>query len=263
MAKEITINENDAYRHFSKLATKYRNLRITDVEPILYIKNKLKEKSKISLADVGCGDGRYSLKLLQSLGKNCYLYCVDPNENMLTHLKDYLSEYKFTNFCIKKGYAEKLPLKTDSMDCVVTFNTLNHIKLKKFLDEVSRCLVHDGILFVYTRLRDQNLRNIWGKYFPSFNNMGELFYEFDELKHHIQQANMKVHSSKVFGFHRTSSLDILVDKAQNKYYSTFDLYSEKMFEECLEKFQKNLKENFRDLEKIKWLDEYMLLEIRR
>jgi ubiquinone/menaquinone biosynthesis C-methylase UbiE len=72
--KEIAISENEAHRHFSKIASKYRNLRTTDLDPILHIKNQLNGKSGISMADVGCGDGRYSLELLRCLGDNCYLH---------------------------------------------------------------------------------------------------------------------------------------------------------------------------------------------
>lgn len=51
------------HHHFLKIAHQYRDLRTTDLEPILFIKNKLHKHSKILAADVGCGDGRYDLKL--------------------------------------------------------------------------------------------------------------------------------------------------------------------------------------------------------
>ncbi len=39
--KEIEVVEEHTYNHFSKIASKYRSLRITDSEPILFIKNQL------------------------------------------------------------------------------------------------------------------------------------------------------------------------------------------------------------------------------
>ncbi len=123
--KEIAISEKEIHKHFSKIASKYRSLRTTDLEPILHIKNKLNGKSGISIADVGCGDGRYSLELLRYLGDNCYIHCIDSNENMLEHLKDYLTEQNAMNFCVKPGDANKLPLENDSMDCIVTFNAIH------------------------------------------------------------------------------------------------------------------------------------------
>ena len=110
MAKAIVISESNTYRHFSKIASKYRNLRTTDSEPISYIKNQLNGKSGITMADVGCGDGRYSLELLKALDEKCYIHCIDSNEDMLRHLKDYLTEQNATNFCIRQGDANKQPL---------------------------------------------------------------------------------------------------------------------------------------------------------
>ena len=101
MKNEIKIDEVNS--HFSEIASKYRNLRKTDLEPILHIRNQLDEKPGISIADVGCGDGRYSLELLKSLGDECYLHCIDSNENMLQYLKEYMKENNVMNFCVRPG----------------------------------------------------------------------------------------------------------------------------------------------------------------
>jgi len=260
--KEIAISENQAHRHFSEIASKYRSLRTTDLEPILHIKNQLNGKSGIRMADVGCGDGRYSLELLRCLD-NCYLHCIDSNEDMLKHLKDYLTEQNTMNFCVRPGDANKLPLENDSMDCIVTFNAIHHFDIQKFLGEVVGCLKDNGRLFIYTRLRNQNSRNIWGQHFPLFSDMENRLYELYELKNHLQESDMMIHSTKVFGHHRTSSLDNLIEKARNKHYSTFALYSEDTFEESLQAFQQNIRNNFDNLEEIKWYDENILLEIRK
>jgi len=261
MKREIAVSEENTNDHFSEIASKYRNLRKTDLEPILHIKNQLNEKSGISIADVGCGDGRYSLELLKCLGEKSYLHCIDLNENMLLYLKDYLTENNTMNFCVRQGDASKLPLENDSMDCIVTFNSIHHFDIQRFLGEVFGCLKDDGHVFIYTRLRNQNSRNIWGQYFPLFAEIENRLFEFDELKHHIQKGDMKIDHTKVFGQHRTSNLSNLVEKARNKHYSTFSLYSDDTFEKSLEKFKQNIRNNFDDLEKIQWQDENILLEI--
>ena len=249
--------------HFSAIASKYRNVRTLDAKPILHIKNILKEKPKISMADIGCGDGRYSLELLKCLGDKCYLHCIDSNEKMLTYLENYLIEQNATNFCVRPGNADKLPLENNSMDCIVSFNAIHHFDIQRFLAEALGCLKNDGHLFIYTRLRNQNSRNIWGQYFPLFTEMENRLYELDELEKHIQNADMSIHSTKVFGYSRTSSLDRLVHQAQNNHYSTFTLYDKETFDESLEAFQQNIKKNFDDLGQIKWYDENILLEIRK
>ncbi len=263
MTKEIAVSESLIQRHFSEIASKYRILRTTDSEPILRIKNQLNGKSEINMADVGCGDGRYSAELLRALGDKCYLHCIDSNEDMLMYLKDYLTEQNTMNFCVRPGDANRLPLENDSMDCIVTFNAIHHFDIAKFLGETFECLKEDGHLFIYTRLRNQNSRNIWGQHFPLFIEMENRLYEFDELKHHIQEADMKIHSTKVFGYLRTSSLSKLVEKACNSHYSTFALYSEDTFEESMQTFKQNIRNKFDDLEEIKWQDENILLEIRK
>ena len=74
---------------------------------------------------------------------------------------------------------------------------------------------------------------------------------------------MNIHSTRVFGHSRTSSLDRLTHQAQNNHYSTFALYDKETFDESLEIFQQNIKKNFDDLEQIKWHDENILIEIRK
>ncbi len=262
-SKEIYITEKHTHNHFSKIASKYRTLRTTDSEPILFIKNRLNGKSKINMADVGCGDGRYSLELLRCLEDKCYLHCIDSNENMLKHLKDYLTEQNTMNFCVRPGDANKLPLENDSMDCIVTFNAIHHFDIQKFLEEALGSLKEDGQLFIYTRLRNQNSRNIWGQYFPLFTEMENRLFEFDELKNHIQQADMRIFHKKIFGYTRTSSLTKLLEKAQSNHYSTFSLYSEESFETSLETFEQNIRNNFDDLENICWQDENIIIEIEK
>jgi hypothetical protein len=128
---------------------------------------------------------------------------------------------------------------------------------------VLRSLKDDGHLFIYTRLRNQNSRNIWGEHFPLFAEMEDRLYELDELEQHIQNSDMNIHSTRVFGYPRTSSLERLVNQAQNHHYSTFAIYDKETFDESLEIFQQNIKDNFDDLEQITWYDENILLEIRK
>ena len=261
--KEIAVGKNQTYNHFSKIAAKYRRLRTTDSEPILFIKNRLNGKSITNIADVGCGDGRYSLKFLQCLGDGCFLHCVDSNEDMLKHLEEYFSENQIENFCIRPGDANRLPLETDSMDCILTFNAIHHFNIQKFFGEVTRTIKDDGRFFIYTRLINQNSRNIWGKHFPLFVEMENRLYDFVELKNHIQQADMRINYKKIFGYNRTSGLAKLLEKARNNHYSTFSLYSDDTFETSIEIFEQNIRNNFDDLENIKWQDENILIEIEK
>jgi len=55
------------HSHFSRLASSYRQVRTTDVEPIPFIGETLKGLPEVKAADVGCGDGRYDILILLSL----------------------------------------------------------------------------------------------------------------------------------------------------------------------------------------------------
>jgi len=85
MGKTITAVQN-MYSHFAKISSVYRQIRSTDVEPIAFIGETLKNLPEVKAADVGCGDGRYNLLLFQHLN-NLLLTCIDINESMLEQVK--------------------------------------------------------------------------------------------------------------------------------------------------------------------------------
>ncbi len=252
------------HHHFSRIARKYRILRTTDLEPILCIKKELQKLPKIKAADVGCGGGRYAVKLFQCLGDRLYLHCIDDNSKMLKQLDGYLAQHEIKNFQIREASAEDLPIEDDSLDCIFTFNAVHHFKLLGFLEEASRVLKNNGYLFVYTRSRSQNSENIWGKYFPLFNQKETRLYELNELKEILRKiSKLKIQSVEYFKYKRVSSLDWLVEQAQNHHYSTFNLYTEEEFARSLDKFKQNLQLHFKDLKNIKWFDENILLVVRK
>jgi SAM-dependent methyltransferase len=180
---------------------------------------------------------------------------------MIQHLKDYLTEKKFTNFSARAGDASKLSLENNSMDSIMTFNAIHHFDLDKFFSESHEILKNDGKLIIYTRLRNQNYRSVWGEHFPLFGDMETRLYELNELEEYAKNADLKIKSTRVFGHGRTSSLERLVEQAKGNHYSTFALYDDETFDESLDIFQKNIKKNFSDLEHITWHDENILLEI--
>jgi len=65
----MQMNDSKDYMHghFAEVAASCNEIRTTDVEPILYIKKKLKHKKAIHALDIGCGGGRYCLRLFQHL----------------------------------------------------------------------------------------------------------------------------------------------------------------------------------------------------
>ncbi len=250
--------------HFSRIAPRYRQLRTTDSAPVLYIVPFIRHLPRIIAADFGCGTGRYPLKLFQYLGDRLFLYCIDNNREMLAQLQRYLKRHHIRNLRVLNHHAEDTILQEDSLDCVFTFNAIHHFRSEDFFSQASRILKKEGLLFIYTRFRSQNARNIWGRYFPGFSEKETRLYELHEMKQVIAGfPELEMIEIKYFRFPRVASIDWLLNRAQHHHYSTFSLYREEEFRVALEKFEENLKTHFDDLNRIHWVDENVMLVVRK
>lgn len=252
----------DMHGHFTQVAHKYRQVRTTDPEVILSIAATLEGKKDIRAADVGCGAGRYDLLLFQHLN-NLHLTCIDINEYMLEQVSTYLTKNGIRNFETAQSDAGGIPLQDSSMDCIFTFNAIHHFDFGKFVEKCGKALKDDGRVFIYTRLRSQNARNIWGRYFPSFSAKETRLYELDEIEQCMQTSgSLALETTKRFKFERNSTLERLTEQAQAKHYSTFSLYSDSEFSGALSAFQRNIREQFPDTNQIQWVDENILLVLK-
>jgi ubiquinone/menaquinone biosynthesis C-methylase UbiE len=218
----------------------------------------------IEAADVGCGAGRYDISLIQSLKGKLYLHCIDSNQDMLNNLQSYLLENKINEFKITQAHAHDLPIKNRALNCVFTFNAVHHFKINEFLNESIRVMKDEGYLFIYTRLRSQNLGSVWGKHFPLFNEKEDRLFELNELTEILGTfSNIKLVATEFFKFQREDSLENLLEQVKNFHYSTFYLYSDVEFEQCLEVFIKNIHRNYSKVNDIRWFDENIMLVIQK
>ncbi len=252
------------HHHFSRIAHKYEDLRTTDLEPILFIKKKLQHLTRIEVADVGCGVGRYDIKLFNHLGKRLYLTCIDYNKSMLNELTKNLKGHKIKNFKTINASAMALPLAANSLDAIVNFNAIHHFTFLDFLRESSRVLRDNGYLFIYTRLRSQNKKNIWGRFFPEFHEKEKRLYELWECKERLKKIPILIlESIEYFTYKRLTKLEWLLTQATHHHYSTFYLYDKKEFKDALKKFQENITHHFKDLDNIIWHEENIMFIIRK
>ena len=250
--------------HFSHIADQYKNLRTSDLEPVLYISKQFDGLPSIQAADIGCGTGRYDLLLFQHLRDKLYLHCVDNNKEMLEQLNSYLKQNKIENFKATCCLARNLPFDDECLDSMLSFNAIHHFKIRDFLSEVLRILKDGGYLFVYTRTRTQNNRNIWGKFFPLWNEKERRLYEVDEFRDILREyPKLKIKKEVLFTYERASSLKSLLKQVRGHHYSTFCFYHEEEFKESLDQFIENIKENFQALNRITWYDENILYVIRK
>ena len=240
--------------HFSQIASIYSQVRTIDYELINYIAKKLAFKQTIVAADIGCGDGRYSIKLVEKLRNRLSLTCVDVNYEMLQQISKMMSN--FQNLQTKQAFAEKLPFEDNSLDCIFSFNAIHHFKINEFAKECNRVLKNNGLLFIYTRLKDQNESNIWCKFFPDFSKKENRLFDIQGLTKRISnQTSLNLKSSEFFEHKRSSNIQTLIMKAKMKHYSTFSLYTVSEFEKSLGKFKQNIYQNFSNPENIQWIDE--------
>jgi len=251
------------HHHFSRIAKRYRNLRTTDLEPITIVVRELKNLARIKGIDVGCGTGRYDLLLYRYLGGMLRLTCVDANDYMLEELDKYLIKYGISNFDSIHSEAEHLPFPSNALDCVCTFNAIHHFNLPEFLRESDRILNSGGYLLMYTRLREQNRRNIWGWYFPKFHQKETRLYTLDTLIQLVAASNLRIKSIEYFKYGRISTLAQLVKRARDHHYSTFSLYSSEELEEAITGFKQNIRSEFEDTNQIRWFDENVLFVVRK
>lgn len=253
---------NNMYDHFSGVAAKYRDVRTTDVEPIDFIRVTLGKLSRVTAADVGCGTGRYDLLLFKYVN-NLQLTCIDINERMLEEVSNYLRRNGYGNVKTIKANADDIPLDNDTMDCIFTLNAIHHFDFVKFLEKSSRVIKENGKIFIYTRLRSQNARNIWGQYFPQFSEQETRLYELNEMVRWIETIDsLKVETIKSFEYQRNTTLEHLIKQVKAKHYSTFSLYKENELDEAIKTFQENIKTQFSDTNEIKWTDENILLVLK-
>lgn len=101
-------------------------------------------ENKIVL-DIACGSG-YGTKLMSAEAKK--VYGVDIDETAINYAK---SNYAADNIIYKKGNGASIPLEDNSVDTVVSYETIEHITdYKKFLAEIKRVLKPDGCLILST-----------------------------------------------------------------------------------------------------------------
>lgn len=252
----------DMDKHFSAVSQKYNYVRTTDHEPIEYIRELVSNYRRCDAIDVGCGPGRYALLLLQLIPQ-MHLTCIDRSSDMIQETTRLLHGANIDRFEAAIGDAGELPIKSDSIDVVFSFNAVHHFILPAFLREARRVLKKNGIIGIYTRLRSQNATSIWGKYFPEFNTVERRLYSLEELDAVIgSTSGLALDLIKFFRFERVDSLERLIERAKAGHYSTFKLYNEDRFDECISEFREKVMLKFSDTDQIRWIDGNVFLIIK-
>src|SRR5512139_1886431 len=95
--------------HFSDVADKYNEIRTTDQEPIEYIRDLFSNRAQLIAVDIGCGPGRYALRLLQKMPQ-LHLICLDQSSKMIAETTRLLHVANIDRFEATIADASAFPL---------------------------------------------------------------------------------------------------------------------------------------------------------
>ena len=101
--------------------------------------------------DLGSGRGTDVIKLAERVGENGFVFGIDLSEGMLAKAKNTAKKLSIDNVQFLKAHLEKLPLKNNSIDLLISNCTINHAHDKlavwkeifRVLNDAGRFVVSD------------------------------------------------------------------------------------------------------------------------
>jgi len=144
---------------FDKVAnTNYGNSEKLDK----YILEKIVIEDKISILDLGCGDGRF-LEKIRNLNENNILYGLDISEKMLDIARN--KNIEGCNFIL--GDSTHLPYKNKSIDMIFCLNSFHHYSNPSLaIKEMKRVLKPGGKVVIGDIYTLPIIREIINLYLP-------------------------------------------------------------------------------------------------
>jgi len=108
------------------------------------------------VADVGCGDGFYTIPLTRFLGPSGKVYAEDIDDKVLYKLKQNTIEERLENVDVVKGLADDPKLPTDGLDAALIVNAYHEMPAHKaMLRHIRTALKQDGRLVPMERISNQ------------------------------------------------------------------------------------------------------------
>jgi ubiquinone/menaquinone biosynthesis C-methylase UbiE len=153
------------FRNNSKMILKWSGERyIPGVPGNIEVEHKHRYHLAIDLAknkvvlDLACGEG-YGTAMLSSVAKK--VIGIDISQDAVLHAN---MKYKTSSNEFKLGDCQKLPIDDNSIDLVVSFETIeHHDKHHEMLSEIIRVLKPDGLLLISSPDRDEYAKTRTGE----------------------------------------------------------------------------------------------------
>lgn len=156
----------------------------------------------LTVLDIASGSG-YGTKILSSSAKT--VYGVDVDEGAIKYAN---SNYSAKNIVYKLGDGINIPLDDNSVDVVITFETIEHIEnYSHFVKEVKRVLKPNGIAVVST---PNELEFTEGNHFHLHE------FEHDELKNllHKDFTNIDAYYQATWVYAGIASADLIANESE-------------------------------------------------
>jgi len=140
--------------------------------------------------DIACGEG-YGSNLLAARAKS--LIGVDISEEAVRHAS---TKYQRPNLEFRRGSADQIPLEPHSVDCVTSFETLEHHTMhEEMLAEIKRVIRPGGLLIMSTpdklnytdRTNQNNEFHVKELYTAEFKDLISRY--FRHADHYFQRAS--------------------------------------------------------------------------
>jgi ubiquinone/menaquinone biosynthesis C-methylase UbiE len=197
---------------------------------------KINDDSKV--LDIGCGTGRYPLRILTF--KNAQICGLDVSADML---KSALAKDERKRVLWVLGDAQKLPFQANQFDCVYMTLVLHHIENRTALfQRVYYVLKTGGSFVVMTPSHSQIKRHVI-RHFPGVTAIDlRRFPTIPSIKKTmIENGFRNVHSHVIRYDEGYISTNELLEKVRSKYISTLTLLSEERFKKGLKIFHERMR----------------------
>jgi len=154
------------------------------------ILNTVDLKPTFVAVDLGCGSGFFTVPLSQRVQK---VYAIDVQEKMLEFLRKKIRKLKITNVEPLLSKSNEIPLGDESVDFLVSINTLHEFDDKEtMIEEMKRVLKRGGIVLIVdfkkkdtgfgppvaVRVSKKQAKNLFEKKGFTILKMQELMYHY-------------------------------------------------------------------------------------
>ena len=130
----------------------------------LGILNRINIKRNIRALDIGFGTGFPLIEIAQRLGNSSTVYGIDPWNPSHIRAKQRIDFYGIKNVKLIKGEAENIPLRSNSIDLIVSNNGINNVSdIEKVFKECNR-ISKKGAQFIASI----NLNRTFHEFYDSF-----------------------------------------------------------------------------------------------